>query len=445
LLEISADDVAEDRVFSVGIDAGTSGIRVAIHDESKKRTTLYDFGPNRAGGTRFSFPAVVAVIQDRLSFGNDAVDAPVSERFISVKGGLVHQTIEEQICASWTSLGLHGADVLTNSANPSVVDFLYSATLARALEVALPGLLPDTRTPAYLTFTVGAPLNQNDALQRRFEMGIAAAVLLAGNVGARPRINDLVERFLAVVPDAKRLTQVGDDERRIWVRSEAHCAILPLRRVFQPLRNFLVADIGATTTDLAVIRIGDEQLPFCYAIRSAPFGVDTIDRARLQALGTDRDVLSLRVERAASATAGSAGVQQLGTNDVRPLREALALVLSAAIYKNDDQKSWNTLYVVVVGGGSRVPALRDQVLAAQAYGWIKSWQQPGLALDLPAVAGHSRTPPGRDEEYELSSVLGSATPVWDAGDFATPDRVPRVISTYEGIDDCQQRNRGRWV
>src|SRR5687768_10819171 len=56
-----ASAVADDRIFSVGLDAGTSGIRVAVHNEFHGATTLFDFGPNLAGGTRFSMPAVAAV------------------------------------------------------------------------------------------------------------------------------------------------------------------------------------------------------------------------------------------------------------------------------------------------------------------------------------------------------------------------------------------------
>lgn len=113
LLDIRPDDVAEDRWFSVGIDAGTSGIRVAAHDEFHAHTTLFDFGPNHAGGTRFSLPAVAAIQGDALVFGNDAVDARPADRFVSFKGAMVHAAAQERLCVQWASLGLPASQELT--------------------------------------------------------------------------------------------------------------------------------------------------------------------------------------------------------------------------------------------------------------------------------------------------------------------------------------------
>jgi molecular chaperone DnaK (HSP70) len=230
----------------------------------------------------------------------------------------------------------------------------------------------------------------------------------------------------------------------MFVRSEAHSAILPLRRVFQPMRNFLVADIGATTTDIAVVRIGSEQQPYCYAARSAPVGVDTLDARDLAGLHHGPDILTLRVERM-QARAARNRAKSVDSGATRPLRDVLSGVLHAAMEKNRDRKRWAALYVVVVGGGSRLPELREIVLNVQAKGWIEQRQQPGLALERPLVVGASTRPSTTDEEYELVSVLGSAVPGWEAGDFTTADRVPLVIPQYETEEPAFSRTFAPWI
>lgn len=442
LLSADSREVPDERFFSVGLDAGTSGLRVAVNDEFQARTTLFDFGPNRAGGTRFSFPAVAGVADGRLHLGNDAVALPPRVRLASFKGAMIHRDADLRFGELWSAQRLPYAAELTSGDGATVADFLYTVTLARAMELALPVLVTGG-TPAHLTFTVGAPLNRDMSLSRRFERALTAALLLSGTIGALPGVAGLIERFASAWDNAQPFMGAKPSDRRLWVRSEVHAAILPLRRVFELGRNLLVADIGASTTDIAVVRIGTEQKPHCYASLSAPIGVDTLDLAELAgAGGGDADVVTLRQRRSAGANARPVPARQ---REAQRLRALVDRTLAQGMEKNPDAGSWSTMYVVTVGGGSRVPELRQFVQGAQARGWVRTRHQPGLALEKPAVKGHSIRPPTSAEEYEIVSVLGSAVPVWEAGEFVTADRVAITIPTHDSGELNIRRRHAQWV
>jgi hypothetical protein len=163
----------------VGIDAGTSGIRVAVRDEYSGRNALVDFGPNAAGGTRFSFPTTIGVAGNRFVFGNQAVATEPRRRLVSVKAALVHPNIGQILNEQWRSLGL---TAVAGNAKSSIAEMLYSVLIARALEQALPTLAGSFghRSDATLAFSfaVGAPVADGESEQFRFLRALASAVLL---------------------------------------------------------------------------------------------------------------------------------------------------------------------------------------------------------------------------------------------------------------------------
>jgi hypothetical protein len=437
LLTTSPDEIADDRFFFVGVDAGTSGIRVALHDEFHSTTSLHAFGPNDGGGTRFSFPAVAGCDGEVLVLGNDAIGLAPPHRFVSFKGAMLHRQFELDLCARWRRLRLPYFQELCTEWSPSVADFLYSVSIARALELALPELVPQAGSrDAYLGFAIGAPFTGDDPIKRRFERGFAAALLLAGSIGNRPPIARLVEHYAYAWEAGRQFADAPPETRRINVRSEAHCAILPLRRLFQVGRNFLIADIGAATTDISVVRIGSEQRPFCYATASAPVGVDTLDLLATSKSRTGEDVLSQRIYRSMN-TSRPVRPQRHSFADreaeaLEPLRRVIGSVLHEAILKNDDKRGWRNLHMIIVGGGSQVPWLKAVVAQADsAHRYVQQRQALGVLLDPPHSAAGA---PRKDEEYELVSVLGCAVPEWEVGEYGTPDQVPRVRPTYWSLE-----------
>lgn len=441
LLTVTPDSVESDRYFSVGIDAGTSGIRVAAHNEFASTTRLHDFGRNRAGGTRFSFPAVAAYSDGVLLLGNDAVDVPVAQRFTSFKAALIHPALDRAMHAQWEVLSLPGGDVLKFGASASISDFLYSVSIARAAELALPGLLDRTYGVPYVGFSVGAPL-LNSVSPNRFERGLSAALLLAGSIGERPSLTSLLQRFLYAWGAAEPLCCAPQDTRRVQARSEAHSTLLPLSRLFVPWRNFLVADIGASTTDVAVVRIGENQKPFCYAAESVPIGVDTLDRAEAEESGSPLNLLAVRQARASGEVMPMKA--KAGGEVARQLTASLQRVISHATQKDPDAKAWQEIYLLVVGGGSNIRVLRDAVSAHSPHEWVKAQFVQKVSFDLPEVRGSTSDSPQDTELFELVSVLGAAVPGWAAGEYATQDQV-RPAPPAPRAPERDPQSRPRWV
>ena len=139
---------------------------------------------------------------------------------------MIHRDAKVRLGDRWSAQGLPYAAELTSGVGASAAEFLYTVSLARAMELALPVLVTGG-APAHLTFTVGAPLNRDVSLSRRFERALAAALLLSGTVGAHPGVAELIERFASAWDQAQQFIGVRASDRRLWVRSEAHAAILP--------------------------------------------------------------------------------------------------------------------------------------------------------------------------------------------------------------------------
>jgi hypothetical protein len=425
-------DAGTDSFLFVGIDAGTSGIRVGVRDVFEAGTRLYDFGANEAGGTRFSFPAVAAVVDGRLRFGNEATAAPREARFASFKGGFVHRHRDGEIRDRWRSLRLPGWDSLCGEGLPSITDFLYAVTVARALELALPRLAggADALENAHLSFGVGAPVGDDPQEGERYRRALGCAVGLFGAVGARPPLQRLLRNFAHVWYRSLPLCSREAGERRLHVRHEVDSAIRPFERLLTFGSNFLIADIGATTTEVAVLRIGKETVS-CYASRSVAIGIDDFDRAVAHAAKRDTDVVHERRSRSQPRSWSALERQQrerAGKAVADELTTALRGVLHQAVQVNPSEIGWRGVQVVIAGGGSHLDALRA-VFAKNAlpHPFIQHRNTVDIRLAAVEVRGASAKSPVPTEFPELVSVLGSSVPPWEGRAFRTPDQVEAVV------------------
>jgi hypothetical protein len=427
------DSEGADPVLFVGIDAGTSGIRIALREVFEPITRLFDFGANRAGGTRFSFPAIVAVRDGRLRFGNDAVGAPRETRFASFKGGFVHPARDREMAAQWSALGLPFTSALCGDALPSVTDFLYSVTLARALELALPTLAGGEAVVnrAHLSFGVGAPVGDDPGEAERYRRALGCAVGLYGSVGPNPLIERLVANWAHVWSSSIPLCNLDAGEMRLHVRHEVDSAIRPFERLMTFGSNFLIADIGATTTEVAVLKVGQETVS-CFASRSIPIGVDDLDRNTTGDGARGLDVVSARVRRtdpAGDSDAEAREAEGAARSVAGDLVDVLRSVLHLAVKADQSASSWRNVFVVVAGGGSHVAALR-RIFATDVlpHPFIENRTAVDIRLAAMAVCGASRLHPEPGELPELISVLGSAVPPWEGRRFRTPDQIEGAVS-----------------
>jgi hypothetical protein len=424
--------LADVRSLFVGVDAGTSGVRVAVRDEYSGRTGLFDFGPNKVGGTRFSFPTSIGVADDRLIFGNEVTEIEPTSRLVSVKAALVHPEVADDLEWQCQSLGLLPR---TNTGHGSPAEMLYAILIAHALEKSLPNLVRSFGHPPdaalAFSFAVGAPVADDKQEQLKFRRALAAAVLLQGNVGGSPKVKDLLDAYSAAIPNAHSLAARCAAEQNVYVKPEAFAAVRGLYRLHQPDNNFLVVDIGATTTEFAVIRVGDNCLA-CFAAASIPVGVDDADRSVLSIPGSD--LLKARLERHA-CLGNDLPVEVAGalSNIAKKLRNVLGEVLKAAIdEKNCDEKSWSEFYVVVVGGGSNIPVLADGFKReALPHEFVRRTHSFDAAVTDHFVVGESNVAVASNELFELPAVLGMASPVYEDMEAIMPADVPVVEPIYE--------------
>lgn len=447
------DAIEHDRHFFIGIDAGTSGIRIGLYDEYADETRLYDFGENAAGGTRFSFPVIAAVSGGRLILGNDAVTAMPEERFVSFKAALIHEEPEREIKRRWRELGLPYHQEL-GGAIPNVADFLYSVSIARALELALVALIErggsSPTSQADIQFAVCAPVDAKPITQMRFHRALACAIILAGSVGNAPRINSMIHYFAFAWEAAGSVCSVPPENQRLYVKSEAYSAIRSLRKLLKDKNNFLIADIGATTTDLSVIRVGIDRLA-CFAAYSIAVGVDTADSRYLSATGSAaNDVLSLRLERHGQE---DRTIQQREAyraaleETAKELQDGLRRVMRAAVDKNPDRSSWERIHVVVAGGGSNIDELKRVFTAGQLpHGFVRHRPVIPAVISETVVVGHSTQPPSRNEAFELLSVLGTSTPAYEDIEYRGPDEIAAVTPVFESpTGELDKIRYMRWV
>lgn len=442
------DDVPDDRYFFVGIDAGTSGIRVALRDEFSQETRLFDYGENPVGATRFSFPTAVAVLDGTFVFGSTAVQASPEQRFVSFKAALVHPEVEAELLKRWRSLALP-APPESAAAIPSPSDLLYSVSVARALELSLQQLTERGQAtngrPASYSFAVGAPVDGTPQVSERFHRALATAVLLCGQIGPRPPIKKVLGSYAAAWEAAGPVCAAAPEEQRLFLKSEAYSAIRGLQKFKQSGNNFLIVDIGATTTELSLIRVGTDLLA-CYAACSIPVGVDYADRASLR--GVRDDVLKARLRRHSSGGSPGDGASAKALEKLaEEIRRHLGGVLRAAIRKNEDPPSWKDLYVILAGGGSNVTELarvfREDPIP---HNWVKRRFNLSPMLSEAVVVGASNRSIQDNELFELPSVLGTASPAWEDEETVGPDEVETVVPIYESpTREHDEVRKLRWV
>jgi hypothetical protein len=437
LLQPWTNKLSEDSVIHIGIDAGTSGIRVASQAEFTEGFGLFDFGPNRAGGSRFSLPALAGYVDGHIVFGNDAAELTWAQRFASFKAGLIYPTQSRGATERWAKLGLPYAEALQGDVGPRVPELLYAASIGRALTLALPELVGDIKA-RFLSFSVGAPLDDTDVTYARFARAFSAGVLLGGLIEDRMEPGVLVERFAAAWRDARGPAGASDADRRVLVRHEAQLLVRSLEDLIIEGRTFLVADIGASTTEVSILRRGGGVLRV-WESRSVPLGVD---RADLQSGAGKRVDLIRNRQARMDGSGGTDGVPAL----VDALRREIRRALHLAVQRNPDERSWSEVRVVVAGGGSNIPKLRRALEAGRRpHHWVAQRIAHRPTIPSVAVCGASSRSPTVDEAPELVCVLGAARSPDDDIQYSTV-RPETIIPFYENPEaEIYRQRHARWL
>lgn len=449
-LLIHSGGIEAEASFRIGIDCGTSGIRIATYDEVTDRIRLFDFGENHAGGTRFSFPAVIGVVSGRIAFGNEAVEVPTAQRINSFKAGLIHVDHESRNRGRWRDWSEEASKQFAGGCGPGPEGFCYAIAVARALEIALPRLLlssDEEPPPAFVTVAVGAPGRRGSSLHRRLEHAAFAGLELAGSLGSKPLLDPSLKAFVTAWKRAQVKADEGEGEKRLRIVPEVYSTIRSLEAGFANNENLLVADIGSTTTEMAVLRVNQGRVHLWHG-ESFSVGVD--HRGEMKA--GQGDLVRRRRSRVAVGTeAGGAGEREWpGFVQIRNLLRANAIrTLYHGWKMNPDAPSWRQLNVFVVGGGSNIPPLREAI-QRRTPDWPRAIKEVLVRGPHPPeveVLGASESKPSRQELPELVAVLGIVRPEWGDDEFSD-DTVEPVIPTSENIQREIEQGRKKqkgWV
>jgi hypothetical protein len=416
---------------------------VASWHEFTGRIRLYDFGENRAGGTRFSFPALAGIGSDgRIVFGNDAVSIEWQRRFQSAKAGLIFSDQSAGTNDRWARLGLSNADAFRAPDGPSVVDLLYSACIGRALALALPSVVPQSRT-AFLSFSVGAPLDGTGTTRSRFAQAFAAGILLAETVEPAMDVRELIDVFAQAWSGGRALALASEAERRVHVRAESQLLVKSLAPIMTLGRSFLIADIGATTTELAVLRRGTDRALHRWATISLPLGVDAADRLHMHERGDDVDLLQLRIERVHGQSANAEAIERLALD----LSASARRVAHLAVKQNKDPKGFRTIHVCVAGGGSRIKRLKEALLSGEKlHPFVRGRvsHEPRLPGSIEVVGASSRSP-APDEVPELICVAGAASSPDEDEPYSDEQFDPVDPDYSDPLHDLSRQMRAKWT
>jgi hypothetical protein len=388
-----------------------------------------------------------------LVFGNEAVSVQSERKHTSFKAGLIYPDHPSRKRAAWRELGEAAEGLFAGTDGPGPEAFCYTLSLARAMELALPAVLssPDGDPPeVFVSLAVGAPDRRGSGCHRRIEHATFAALRMAGAVGARPTLESAVRLFIWAWRAADADVAMGPEEKRVDVVPEVVASLRALQDGFASGENLLVADIGATTTEMAVLRYHASCIHL-WDGRSHGVGVDHRAGEQVEA----RDLIGVRRERAARSASGRSRTWAGFDGVCADLADAAKRTILSGIRLNPDRTSWADLSVFVVGGGSNIPPLRQAV----ATGWRPngprgdqlSWvQRAGLrtvASQNAEAVGATHAPPDTRELAEVVAVMGITRPPWTADEFSDKTLRPVRVTVEDPVQEFERgRRRGRgWV
>jgi hypothetical protein len=284
----------------------------------------------------------------------------------------------------------------------------------------------------FLSFSVGAPLGTQE-MRQRFARAYAAGLLLGGSLQEEMDPSELVELFASAWTDSEDLALADEKSLRVHVRHEAQLVTYPLTQLLSAGKTFMIADIGATTTEVAIFRQGPHELQR-WASQSLPIGVDQSDLARLEETNDDTDLLQLRIRRREGAAAGD------GLGALLPaLEKQVRAVVTKAVNLNPDERSWTEMNVALAGGGSNLKAVRDVFSGGPApHPFVRTRLLHSLTPPEVEVVGASNLGPASSESPEIMCVLGAAYPPDEDQPYSS-DELEMVIPIHE--DPIAERRR----
>lgn len=368
------------RVVVVGLDFGTSSVKVAVRELTDRRApvALVDFGIETDGYSRFAVPSSVVIRPELVAYGEEAERADPRAIERSVKMRLLGKGRRDEGWPDWLPR-VEGVDLPEAEFTSAVLLTGVIADTMRYVESDV-GSLENTK----VLINLDAPVNEFDdpRSQERFERILRTAHKMAERVALPARRNEVIEAWLDA---AFEVAQDGtpEPERPVRVVGEAQAILAGIADAIkpEPHKPYVVVDIGAGTTDIGIFRLStwdnEDRVNF-FAAGTRTIGCDQLDEALCLKIWGDLSppaLASIRTGKAElardtwfKAVNGSRiklvkpetlleAVNQIG----RPLAEYYVGRWQQAVGKTKREykvADWENAGLVVVGGGSMIPPLQ---------------------------------------------------------------------------------------
>jgi hypothetical protein len=329
-------------VINLGVDFGTHSTKaiLRIRNSPNKALVLFLDEPYPEY-PHFAAPSLIRLSGGKLFFGQRALREP-GELFNSLKVSLLPPP----------PVGGWDEGDFPLGTTPDLLVALYLSWILGRIKAAV-----GEGRAARLTLNVAAPMDhvENQALKERY-LHVIHAAWQATIENLAPPVAQGAE-LACVGPAFKKLLEkpVPDlQHRRFEVLPET---LAPLASLFHDPKTrdglYMVADMGAGTTELSVSRVaepGDAGAMICYSDKSVWIGGDQFRSNDVKNAGNNRTHW-LEEERLKSE-----------------LRRELACVWYAGFTKEKDggrtaKHSWKQLTVVLAGGGLRRAGIQEVIKA----------------------------------------------------------------------------------
>lgn len=437
------------RLIAIGLDFGTSSIKVALRDltDSKAPVTLVDFGTTLSGYSRFVVPSTVIVSQQRMLTGVEAETAATEISGTVLRSGKVNL-----LRGTWSPLDEHLSLPLPDHTTPRATQTEFACTilLAGVLRQVLDLVQKQWGNTARILCNIDVPVDhlENNVAASAFGRMLNVSLRLAETGAEWSSLREAHAAWRSAC-DAFRTSP----DARTAIVAEAQAILAGISDIVQPQEHkpYAVVDIGAGTTDIGIFRLSmwdsDERINF-FASGTCIIGCDDVDAIVCEQLGVPLldGAAVKRALRASRASADGGKPIVLDLDDGRHILQAADLhravrqvahrcnqhfikMCCAARNKARRHENWREIPTIVVGGGALMPGLGDmvrQVPPSLRSIFTKTPLLPLKSLAQCSVIGASKRAPEPDELVFLTAAIGLAYAPVQMKKLVTPVEVEEI-------------------
>lgn len=416
------------RIIVIGIDFGTSSIKVSLRDATNSRQppTVVDFGTSIAGYNRFGLPAVAAIAGAQVAVGEEGERCRLKGLPSIASLKTLALTDEFDVATDFSEIL---GERLRRSISPGDAhEFAFCLLCGTALRSALNCVDHDSRE-THVLLNMDVPLSQiDDPRAVRFRRVLRSASLLAPALGQ----GNTLKHFETW--SESRASQESDSNllSTTALVPEAEAIMAGLGGIIPQPEGVphVVVDIGAGTTDVGVFRFCRwhkvDQIAF-FSAGTENVGVDRLDNEICTSIDVRIDELLalkaiLRQRQAELLGSEPFSCELRGRNVDIPLETRKRCIAnirasinghyvrqwSAAYAKYPQQHNWDHLRVIAVGGGSLIKPLYDCLGdLPPRMTIVRRLERVGLQCLLTVNAGGATAvPPTSAELVFLAAALG---------------------------------------